>query len=62
MSKCFRDYTNDFDSVQHLKMWNIIRSVGISKNMTVNTRPTHNTKPKCKLTKTQENGSQSKNV
>jgi hypothetical protein len=35
MSKCFRDYTKDFDSLQHLKMWNSKRSVGISKHLTV---------------------------
>jgi len=29
------DYTKGFDSVQHLKMWNIIRGVGISKHLTV---------------------------
>jgi hypothetical protein len=35
MSKCFIDYTKDFDSVQHLKMRNSIRSVGITKHLTV---------------------------
>jgi hypothetical protein len=35
MSVCFIDYTKDFDSVQHLKMWNSIRSVGITKHSTV---------------------------
>jgi hypothetical protein len=35
MSKCFIDCTKDFDSVQHLKMWNSIRSVGIPKHLTV---------------------------
>jgi hypothetical protein len=35
MSICFIDYTKDFDSVQHLKMWNSIRSVGITKHLTV---------------------------
>jgi hypothetical protein len=35
MSICFIDFTKDFDSVQHLKMWNSIRSVGITKHLTV---------------------------
>jgi hypothetical protein len=35
MSICFIDYTKDFDSVQYLKMWNSIRSVGITKHLTV---------------------------
>jgi hypothetical protein len=35
MSNCFIDYTKDFDSVQHLKMWNSIQSVGIPKHLTV---------------------------
>jgi hypothetical protein len=35
MSKCFIYYTKDFDSVQHLKMWDSIRSVGITKHLTV---------------------------
>jgi len=34
MSIYFIDYTNYFDSVQHLKMWNGIRSVGITKHWT----------------------------
>jgi len=34
-SICFSDYTKVFDSVQHLKMWNSIRSVGIHKHLTV---------------------------
>jgi hypothetical protein len=34
-SICFLDYTKVFDSVQHLKMWNSIRSVGIPKHFTV---------------------------
>jgi len=29
MSNCVIYYTKDFDSVQHFKMWNSIRSVGI---------------------------------
>jgi len=33
MSICFMDYTKDFDSVQHLKMWNSIRSVGMPKHL-----------------------------
>ena len=35
MSHCFINYTNDFDSVQHLKMCNSIRSVLKSKHSTV---------------------------
>jgi hypothetical protein len=35
ISNCFIEYTKDFDSVQHLKMWNSIRSVGIPKHLTV---------------------------
>jgi hypothetical protein len=35
MSICFIDYTKYFDSVQYLKMWNSIRSVGITKHWTV---------------------------
>ena len=35
ISYCFIDYTKDFDSVQHLKMWKRIRSVGIPKHLTV---------------------------
>ena len=35
MSICFTDYIKKFDSVQHLKMWNTIRSVGITKHLTV---------------------------
>jgi hypothetical protein len=35
MSNCFIDYTKNFYSVQHPKMWNSIRSVGIPKNLTV---------------------------
>jgi len=35
MSTCFIDYTKALDSVQHLKMWNSIRSVGITKHLTV---------------------------
>jgi hypothetical protein len=33
LSNCFIDYTKDFDSVQHLKMWNSIRSVGKTKHL-----------------------------
>ena len=33
MSNCFIEYTKDFDSVQHLKMWNSIRSVVIPKHL-----------------------------
>ena len=32
---CFIDQTKDFDSVQHLIMWNNIRSVEITKHLTV---------------------------
>jgi hypothetical protein len=35
MSNCFINYTKDFGSVQHLKMWKSIRSVGITKHLTV---------------------------
>ena len=35
MSNCFIYYTKDFDSVQHLKMWNSMRSVGIPKHLAV---------------------------
>jgi len=35
MSNCFIDYTKDFHSVQHLKIWNSIRSVGITNHLTV---------------------------
>ena len=35
MSICFTDYTKKLDSVQHLTMWNTIRSVGITKRLTV---------------------------
>ena len=35
MWNCFIDYTKDFESVQHLKMWNSKRSVGITKHLTV---------------------------
>ena len=35
MSNCFIDYTKDCDSVQHLNMCNSIRSVGITKHLTV---------------------------
>jgi len=35
MSKSFIDYTKDFDSVQHIKLWKSIRSVGIIKHLTV---------------------------
>ena len=41
MSNCFIDYTKDFDSVQHLKMWNSIRSVGIPKHLTALIRDLH---------------------
>jgi hypothetical protein len=41
MSNCFIDYTKDFDSVQHLKMWNSIRSVGIPQHLTVLIRDLH---------------------
>jgi hypothetical protein len=34
-SKCFKDYTKDFESLQYLKMWNGIRSVGITKHLKV---------------------------
>ena len=41
MSICFIDYTKDFDSVQHLKMWNSKRTEGITQAFdSVNTRPT----------------------
>ena len=33
MSNCFIDYPKDFDSVQHLKMWNSIRSGGMLKHL-----------------------------
>jgi hypothetical protein len=35
MSNCLIDYTKGFDSVQHLKMWNSIRNLGITKHSTV---------------------------
>ena len=35
MSICFTDYTKKLDSVQHLTMWNTIRSVGRTKHLTV---------------------------
>jgi hypothetical protein len=36
ISICFIDYKQDFDSVQHFKMWtNSIRNVGIPKHLTV---------------------------
>jgi len=35
MSTCFIDYTKALNSVQHLKMWNRIRSVRITKHLTV---------------------------
>ena len=35
MSKYFIDYTKDLDDTQHLKMWNSIRSDGITKHLTV---------------------------
>jgi len=35
LSNCFIYYTKDFDSVQHLKMWNSMRSVGIPKHLAV---------------------------
>jgi len=35
MSNWFMDYKKDIDSVQHLKIWNSIRSVRISKHLTV---------------------------
>ena len=35
MSNSVIDYTKDFDSVQHFKMWNSIRSVGITNHLTV---------------------------
>jgi hypothetical protein len=35
MSICFIDYTKDFDSVQQSKMWNSIRSLGITKHLTL---------------------------
>ena len=41
MSNCFIDHTKDFDSVQHLKMWNSIRSVGIPKHLTALIRDLH---------------------
>jgi hypothetical protein len=41
MSNCFKNYTKDFDSVQHLKMWNSIRSMGITKHLTVLIRDLH---------------------
>jgi len=41
MSNCFINYTKDCDSVQHLKIWNSIRSVGIPKHLTVLLRDLH---------------------
>jgi hypothetical protein len=41
ISNCFIDYTKDCDSVQHIKMWNSRRSVGISKHLTVLIRDLH---------------------
>jgi hypothetical protein len=41
MSNCFIDYKRDFDSVQHIKMWKSIRSVGISKHLTVLIKDIH---------------------
>jgi hypothetical protein len=41
MSNCLVEYTKDFDSVQHIKMWNSIRSVGIPKHLTVLIRHIH---------------------
>ena len=41
MSNCVIDYTKDFGSVQHIKMWNSIRSVGISKQLNVLIRDLH---------------------
>jgi len=41
MSNCFIDYTKDFDSAQHLKMWDNIGSVGITKHLTVLIRDLH---------------------
>jgi len=35
MSNCFIHYTKHFDSVEQLKMWNRIRSVEITKHLTV---------------------------
>jgi hypothetical protein len=35
VSICFIDYTKDFNSLQHLKMWNNVRSGGIRKHLKV---------------------------
>ena len=62
MPNYFMDYTKDFDSVQHFKMRNSVRGVGITKHFNVTTRPTHRGRSKCRLTTAQQNGSQSKKV
>ena len=41
ISNCFIDYTKFFDSVKHLKMWNRIRSVELTKLLTVLIRDLH---------------------
>jgi len=41
MSNCFIDYTKNFDSVLHIKIWKSIRKVGITKHLTVLVRGLH---------------------
>ena len=57
MSICFLDYTKVFDSVQHLKMWNTTRSVGIYNytNEEMKKRTSLITAPMANLTKVTKN-------
>jgi len=41
ISICFTEYTRDFDTVEHLKMWNNITNVGITEHLTVLIRDLH---------------------
>jgi hypothetical protein len=41
MSNCFIDFKKDFESMQHLKMWNSIRCGNNQAFDSVNARPTH---------------------
>lgn len=53
---CSTDYSKAFDTVQHLKMWNDMKSIGILEHLTTLIRDlyTHSKKPKCTLNKAQQ--------